>query len=741
MDRGVTSSLLGPALCAGLVALAALHVPAPAQARLNAWTLSACDTPSQFYSATGTGRPMCCSPAAEARPSIGVCPGGQLCPGSGVCASGHSCIQLSHPDAKRPNLLVVYSDDQGYCQFGFMGTCRTDREGTPVPAPYTPTLDGLAARGKVFTVAYNAAHWCLPSRDAVITGRLAPQRGCTGTDCRPPGTRPDGETLGSGSSQSISQLIAGAGPGYCSFQVGKGLQRVGFDAARQSRKTGRAICSRCGGQTAWSSIPASCDFDPLACPDPSDTLNEACYSRPLCAEDDPLSLGFTDVARDGGLDLFLEDMTAFGSDGKQYMPKKFMAWLAPALPHTPTAPSDVVEHRPHSPNISDPSVCRDFLFGYHCTETSPGNVQILGPRFPFGGPAYAPRFGFVPKSKMQGLYGNVWWLDDLVNRARKALARHTVETETGPATVAASTVIMFMSDNGQFLPRSKKQFTENGFRSPLIIYDPRNETGVGQEFRVETDVASAIDIMPTLLAYAGGTTPSDRAGRDLRRWIDTPSPTPVRRALCGTDVKSQNGTAARYLLPRGGAIGQCSAPSAMPCSTDLNCSGAALCAETGSCAVPAPDPCVDDADCAASEVCRFKDRRWCSGSPLHACTNDSQCKATCKTCSKAPSLTCADGFDCGSLGPCVDAPGDKLACTCGVRRVKVYTDLLGAQQRLTDLLSDPDEAGLINNVAAVAGASKLANRLRCCLDQWWLPPGQAAANCPGGCDARVDCTL
>ena len=54
----------------------------------------------------------------------------------------------------------------------------------------------------------------------------------------------------------------------------------------------------------------------------------------------------------------------------------------------------------------------------------------------------------------------------------------------------------------------------------------------------------------------------------------------------------------------------------------------------------------------------------------------------------------------------------------------------GAADRVVSLVLD-----------AITKGAKLANRLRCCLDKWWLPPLMAPASCPNGCDARVDCSL
>ncbi len=60
-----------------------------------------------------------------------------------------------------PNLVLIVADDLGYGDVGFNG--RTEWR--------TPNLDGLAARGTVFTRFYAAAAVCAPSRGAMLTGK------------------------------------------------------------------------------------------------------------------------------------------------------------------------------------------------------------------------------------------------------------------------------------------------------------------------------------------------------------------------------------------------------------------------------------------------------------------------------------------------------------------------------------------------------------------------------------------
>lgn len=62
--------------------------------------------------------------------------------------------------ADRPNILIIFTDDQGYGDLGCYGS-KTNR---------TPRMDQLAAEGTRFTDFYSQ-HVCGPSRSALLTGR------------------------------------------------------------------------------------------------------------------------------------------------------------------------------------------------------------------------------------------------------------------------------------------------------------------------------------------------------------------------------------------------------------------------------------------------------------------------------------------------------------------------------------------------------------------------------------------
>jgi arylsulfatase A-like enzyme len=62
---------------------------------------------------------------------------------------------------KKPNVIIILTDDQGYADLGCMGSDDLK----------TPNIDALAERGALFSSMYSASPVCSPSRAALLTGR------------------------------------------------------------------------------------------------------------------------------------------------------------------------------------------------------------------------------------------------------------------------------------------------------------------------------------------------------------------------------------------------------------------------------------------------------------------------------------------------------------------------------------------------------------------------------------------
>ena len=113
--------------------------------------------------------------------------------------SGHAA------DVKRPNVLLIVTDDQGAVDAGCYGA--TDL--------VTPNIDALAARGVRFTQFYSAAPVCSPSRAGLLTGRYPLRAGLTGNASSESG----GKAGLPGAQVTLAEMLKPAG--YATAHIGK----------------------------------------------------------------------------------------------------------------------------------------------------------------------------------------------------------------------------------------------------------------------------------------------------------------------------------------------------------------------------------------------------------------------------------------------------------------------------------------------------------------------------------------
>ena len=636
-----------------------------------------CEPPEIFYSAAHD--PAIAEPCCDRNPER--CPGGVACV-AGSCAAPYGSYACTPPAAvDAPNFVFLLLDDQGWCQYGFMGPeCRTQKYGATIPSPPTPNLDKLVlqpdsqGRGRFFEVNYSNAGWSLPAREGL-------QMGLYRKDILDPNV-PD---------RYVADLLTqDDGPVYCTFAAGgkvggaKSTSLIGYRGENRGRKWGRYHCE-----------PAPCFPN---CDDP-----------PLCGPDIP------DNTPENVLDVFkFVETTLVGprDAGGNLMPgqtytqsQPFFVFISSALPHKPWKPPVAIEDRN--------GIFESYLFGQ--SFANPGQ-----PRFPFAAPQYAFAFAKTIERKMPGVYGNVYWADDAVRHVRNVLENIQVWDHTGLAAVSLweRTVFLATADHGENLVRAKRNFTQNGYRSPLVIHDARLAPSAA-EGRISAELTHAIDVLPTMLDFAEHPIPPSN-GKSLRDYLTpTPPVAPLRNLLCGHEVKGTKAKPNRYARVRAGAIGRCAPVAGTACATDAACAPG-LCL-TGTCGTGTQ--CLEDDDCGIGETCQHQGQKWCrfghhpldepnvpppNLQPTVACTTDADCAADCPS-------------------------GDPLYCTCEHRELVLYS-LLTRETKLIDVFVDPDEPGINKKLAKFgphpdeipigAGAphEHLGERLKCCLDQWWTPP-------------------
>ena len=73
------------------------------------------------------------------------------------------------------------------------------------------------------------------------------------------------------------------------------------------------------------------------------------------------------------------------------------------------------------------------------------------------------------------------------------------------------TIVMFLTDHGPSMHRAKFTLYDWGTRSSLIVRGP----GISGSGRADLDLASTVDIAPTLMGLAGGSVPASCQGTDL----------------------------------------------------------------------------------------------------------------------------------------------------------------------------------------------------------------------------------
>lgn len=209
-----------------------------------------------------------------------------------------TCAGVAAETARRPNILFIVSDDQGWQDYGFMGH----------PHIATPALDRLAAQSLTFQRGYSAAPLCRPSLATMLTGKYPHQHGVTGNDPALP-------------DKGVNAQTGRANPQYARY---------------------------------YNTIIENFRAQPNFVRDLTATGYRALQTGKWWEGDPTKTSGFTHAMTVGtakgdrhggrGLDIGRQGLAPITEFIEQSGAQPWLVWYAPMLPHTPhTPPADLLE--------------------------------------------------------------------------------------------------------------------------------------------------------------------------------------------------------------------------------------------------------------------------------------------------------------------------------------------------------------------------------------------------------------
>ena len=366
----------------------------------------------------------------------------------------------AHSAVDLPNFVVILTDDQGYADLGVQGH----------PSIRTPHIDRMAAEGIRFTDFY-AQPFCGPARAALLTGTYPPRNSLMFNHI------PRARTGIHPNEVTIAELLRDRG--YATAMFGK--WHLG-DAA--------PFLPTRNGFDRYYGLPYSNDMWPF-------------HPKILRQPDEDPRMQHT-RERTG--------YTGFAQSDETYP----VGWFPP-LPLIEG--EDVIETDPRQELLTQGYADRAIEFIREHKE-GPFFVYLAHsmPHVPlFRGREFRDR-------SLRGLYGDV--IEEIDHHTGRIL--QTLD-ELG---IDGDTLVIFTSDNGPWagygidagsagiLRGSKGTVYEGGVRVPAIMRWPGHiPAGL-----ITSEVASLMDIFPTLARLAGGEPPRDRTidGRDLRPLWESP---------------------------------------------------------------------------------------------------------------------------------------------------------------------------------------------------------------------------
>ena len=390
----------------------------------------------------------------------------------------------------RPNVLLISSDQQNAEILGCMGN----------PVVRTPHIDALAAEGAVLTQAFTPLPICTPARTSIFTGLYCKHHGVyhninmnyqPGKPCLLP------ERV------AFPELLADAG--YDTLFFGKLHTR---------HEGGRNF----GLRTARL-VEGKCHFVPS--PDMHDEYRRCLAERGYPTdvwkvwENDPSyaanSYATSPLPEADYIDTFIADM-AIEHIGRVEEP--FFTWVSFCTPHNPwdpPRPFDTMYDPAHVPmphrRVGELETKPPKWVDHVARTIASLPYRSMDPSLPGG---IANAYARFPEEKTRRMlaayYGQISHLDAQVGRLLDTLKARGLYDNT---------LVIFLSDHGDYCGNNWAFYKYAGLydsliRVPIVVRWPGGGDG-----RTVGELASLIDIAPTILDAAGLDGPPDMDGRSL----------------------------------------------------------------------------------------------------------------------------------------------------------------------------------------------------------------------------------
>jgi arylsulfatase A-like enzyme len=360
--------------------------------------------------------------------------------------------------ARRPNILVLFTDDQRFDTIGALGN----------PAVRTPHIDSLVRGGTAFTRACimgsNSGAVCAPSRAMLLTGQSLWHVDAAIVQPKQYQDRPARPF------SLFPEVLRQAG--YATFGTGKW-------------HNGPRLFARCfdrgeniffGGMSDHDKVPVH-DFDPAGEYPQQKRRIAAKFSSEL----------FSDSA--------VKFLRAYRED------KPFLAYVSYTAPHDPRmAPPQYAAMYPPERIALPPNFMAEHPFDN-------GDMKLRDEQL-----APWPRTPQIAREHIAAYYAMITHLDAQIGRVLQALAEAGREKDT---------IVVFAGDNGLAVGQhgllGKQNLYDHSVRVPLAIRGPGTPRG-----RRSDALCYLHDVFPTLCGLAGLPAPDAVEGRSLVPLMNAP---------------------------------------------------------------------------------------------------------------------------------------------------------------------------------------------------------------------------